>query len=86
MFQRPVVSTVQRILSSLQHRQKFFLSQRGAKTSVSDLRKGDWIDIEGRALVIQSTSSSFSGRGARQFLVSRPKPCLNHLVDVKGCS
>lgn len=43
---------------------------RGLKTNVGDLKKGDWIDHEGKFLVIQSVTSTHSGRGARSFLVS----------------
>lgn len=42
---------------------------RGLKTAVADLRKGDWIEHNGKVLVVQSVSSTHSGRGARSFLV-----------------
>lgn len=44
--------------------------QRGLKTSVADLRKGDWIDHDGKVQVVNQINSTFSGRGARNYLVS----------------
>ncbi|PJF19431.1 Elongation factor P [Paramicrosporidium saccamoebae] len=41
------------------------LLQRGLKVSVADLRKGDWIEHDGRVYVIHLASSTFSGRGAQ---------------------
>lgn len=42
---------------------------RGAKTCVSELRKGDWIEYEGKTFVVHQVNSSHSGRGSRQFAV-----------------
>lgn len=47
---------------------------RGVKTAVADLRKGDWIEHEGKVLVVHQVSSSHSGRGSRQFAVRKVSP------------
>lgn len=47
------------------------LARRGLKVPIGDLRKGDWIEHEGRVYTVNQINSSFSGRGARNFLVRR---------------
>lgn len=44
-------------------------SRRCLKVLIGDLRKGDWIKHEGRVYIVNQINSSFSGRGARNFLV-----------------
>lgn len=46
-------------------------ARRWIKTDVSDLRKGDYIDYNGRVMVVQLLTSIHTGRGARAFNVHR---------------
>lgn len=45
------------------------MARRGMKTNIADLRRGDWIEHEGKTFVVQQINSAHSGRGSRQFLV-----------------
>lgn len=49
-------------------------ARRYLKTSIADLRKGDWIEHEGKVVVVHQVNSAFSGRGARNYLVCPSRP------------
>lgn len=62
-----------------QGRRQILRQLRGVKTAVADLRKGDWIEHEGKIVVVHQVNSSHSGRGSRQFAVRNfhPKSLLS---------
>lgn len=51
------------------HPLKNTLPIRNIKSSASELRKGDYINYDGKAMVISNISSSCSGRGSRTFSI-----------------
>lgn len=50
------------------------ICKRFMRVNIADLRKGDWIELEGgKTVIVQNIASSHSGRGSRSFLVNYKK-------------
>jgi len=57
--------------------------QRGIRTLVPELRKGAWIEHEGRVYVVHTLTSSHSGRGARHYVLTLRDVTTDSITSLK---
>lgn len=57
--------------------------RRGLKTSVADIRKGDWIECDGKVVIVTQLNSTFAGRGARHYLLMVKDAVTETLTTLK---
>ena len=59
------------------------LGIRGLKLTAGDLKKGDWLYHDNKAMILTNVTSSCSGRGARHFLLSLKCVITGNAIAVK---
>lgn len=57
--------------------------RRGLKTSIADIRKGDWIECDGKVVIVAQLNSTFAGRGARHYLLMVKDAVTETLTTLK---
>lgn len=57
-----------------------------SQVSITELKKGDWIENHGKIMIVQSITSTQSGRGSRIFHLQTKEPLSDVIHNLKPLS